>query len=134
MGAAKYISKSFESSAKTRTPEYRTRLSAWRKQGTIVRVETPLNPVRARGLGYKATNDYFVSRVKVTRGKRVRRQPDLGRKPAKNRKRVNPGKAWQWFAELKASLKYKNAKVLGSYWVGEDAVDQYYEVVLKTEN
>lgn len=134
MGAAKYISKNFEKAASDRTPVYRARVSLWNKGGTIERVENPLNPSRARMLGYKASNDFFVVRVRVKRGKRVRRQPDLGRKPAKNRKRVNPGKSWQWFAEFKASLRYSNADVLGSYWVGENSVDQYYEVVLKTHN
>ena len=134
MGAAKYIAKSFINSIKTKSPVYKARLYAWRRQGTIVRVEKPLNPTRARALGFKSVNGFFIARVKMTRGKRVRRAPDLGRKPGKNRKRVNPGKAWQWFAELKATLRFKNSKVLGSYWVGEDAVSQYYEVVLKADN
>jgi len=131
MGAFKHIQKSFAASAKARSPAFRLRLTQWRKQHTIERVKNPLNPLRARELGYKATKDFVVVRVRVPRGKRRRRAPDLGRKPAKNRKRENPGKQWKWFAEQKAQHRFTNLRAINSYWVGEDGKNAYYEVILK---
>ncbi len=130
MGASSYIRKSFAESTRSRSDAYRHRLSAWRRQKTIERVERPLNPVRARELGYKATKDFVVVRVRAKRGKRVRRKPDLGRKPGKNRKRENPGKPWKWFAEQKAARRYKNLRVVNSYSVGKDGQNQYFEIIL----
>ncbi len=134
MGAFKYIKASFEKAYKTRSDAYKKRLQAWRGQSTVERVENPINPIRAKELGYKATKDYIVVRVRTRRGKFKRPRPDLGRKPAKNRLRENPGKPWSWFAEVKAQRFYPNMKVVNSYWVGEDGVAQYYEVILKTRS
>ncbi|VVB68550.1 50S ribosomal protein L15e [Candidatus Norongarragalina meridionalis] len=127
--ATKYIRGSFRKSYKKRD----IALKQWRGEHTIERAEKPANPVRARTLGWKATKDYIIARVRVKRGKRVRPKPDQGRKPAKNRKRENPGKSWQWFAEQKAEHKFDNLRALGSYWVGEDSISQWYEVVLKRD-
>ena len=131
MGASKYIRQSFTETQGSQI--YKARLRVWRQGHSMERVEKPLNPARARELGYKAKPGYFVVRVKTKRGKRVRNRPAIGRKPGKNRKRENPGKPWQWFAEQKAMLKHKNAAVVGSYFVGADGERQYFEVILKTK-
>ncbi len=132
MGAFKYIKASFEKSYKTRSEEYRKRLQAWKKQSPVVRIENPTNPGRARELGYKATKDYIVIRVRTKRGRVKRPRPDLGRKPAKNRLRENPGKPWSWTAEKKAQRFHPNMRVVNSYWIGEDGVAQYFEIIMKT--
>ncbi len=134
MGAFKYIKANFEKSFKTRSNEYRLRLQKWRGEPAVTRVENPINPARAREVGYKATRDFVVVRVRTKRGKIARPRATLGRKPAKNRIRENPGKPWLWFAEKKAKRFYPNLTVVNSYWVGEDGMAQYYEVVLKNES
>ena len=131
MGMYGYVQKSFSQSFKERSPAYRKRLMQYRKGATIQRVEKPTNIARAHVLGYKARKDFEVVRVRVPRGKRRRRAPDLGRKPAKNRKFENPGKPWQWFAAQRAGRKFKNLEIVNSYWVGEDGRSQYYEVILR---
>ena len=68
--------------------------------------------------------------MRVKRGKRRRPAPSLGRKPGKNRKKENPGKPWQWFAEQKAAKRFPNLRALNSYFVGEDGQNAYYEVIL----
>ena len=133
MGAYKYIRETFQKEYKERSPQLRQRLSKWRKQNTLTRVVKPTNITRARSLGYKATKDYIVARVRVKRGKRRRSATSLGRKPGKNRKTENPGKPWQWFAEQKASKRYPNMNVINSYFVGEDGQHAYYETILENK-
>jgi large subunit ribosomal protein L15e len=133
MGAFKYIKESFEKSFKTRPEFHRKRLQAWRRTSSVVRVENPFNPGRARELGYKASKDFIVVRVKTPRGKVKRKRPDLGRKPAKNRLKENPGKPWLWFAKQKVRRYHPNLKVVNAYWIGEDGSNQYFEVILKTK-
>ncbi|AWR97266.1 50S ribosomal protein L15e [Acidianus sulfidivorans JP7] len=103
----------------------------WRHEGTIVRLEKPIRLDRARELGYKAKQGFVVVRVKVRRGGMNKIRPNSGRRP----KRMGvygygPGKGYRWIAEEKANRKYPNLEVLGSYYVGEDGIYKYYEVIL----
>jgi large subunit ribosomal protein L15e len=126
----KYVRKSFALSFKTRSDAFKQRLAKWRRENTVVRAEGPTNPVRARELGYRATKDFIIARVRVKRGKRVRDRSRLGRKPGKNRKRVNPGRELSYYAEQKVKRDFTNLDVVGSYLVGEDGINKYFEVIL----
>lgn len=130
MGAGKYIAASFAESAKQRSNSYRQRVSKWRKQAVIVRTD-PTNPVRARALGYKANRETIVARVRMKKGKRVRPKADLGRKPGKTRKRVEPGRSLEWYAMQKATRRFPNMKPINAYWVGEDGSNKFFEVIMK---
>ncbi len=130
-GFYKYMRQSFEQGYATRSPLHRKRLQEWREQKSVQRIERPTNLARARELGYRAKKEFVLLRVKVPRGKRKRNRPDLGRKPGKNRKFVNPGKSWQWFAEQRGLRWHRNLELVGSYWVGADGERQYYEVILR---
>ncbi len=134
MGAFKYIKESFAKTFKTKPEFHRKRLQAWRRTSSVVRVANPFNPGRARELGYKASKDFIVIRVKTPRGKVKRKRPDLGRKPAKNRLKENPGKPWSWFATQKAQRRYPHFKAINAYWIGEDGSNQYFEVILKSRS
>lgn len=46
----------------------------------------------------------------------------------------SPHKSARWIAEEKAARKFPNLVVLGSYWVGEDGVYKWYEVVMADPN
>jgi large subunit ribosomal protein L15e len=128
------ITKNFQETFKTKPGYYKQRLTEWRKQGSIVRVEKPLNPERARALGYKAKKGFFVIRVMVKKGLRKRRQPRAGRKARHNYRYVQPGLNKQAIAEQKAARKHRNAEVLGSYYVGEDGQHLFYEVIMATHD
>ncbi len=130
MGMYKYVRKSFAASMKKRSDAFKERVRKWRGGRTIVRADSPSNPVRAHELGYKATKDFVVARVRISHGKRRRRQADLGRKPAKNRKFVEPGRELKWFAEQKASRRFSNLDVVNSYLAGSDGQYKYFEVIL----
>ncbi len=111
------------------------RLMLWRKEPTVVRVERPTRINRARALGYKAKQGYIVVRVRVRKGGLNRPRPRSGRRP----KRMgvhgySPHKSAQWIAEERAARKYPNLVVLGSYWVGEDGMYKWYEVVMVDPN
>ncbi|MEB2836712.1 MAG: 50S ribosomal protein L15e [Desulfurococcales archaeon] len=107
------------------------RLVEWRRQPAIVRVEKPTRLDRARELGYKAKQGVIVVRVRVRKGGRRKPRPNKGRRP----KRMGvygfaPAKGLQVMAEERAQRKYPNLVVLGSYYVGEDGLYKWYEVIL----
>ncbi len=130
-GAYSYIRKSFGQSFKQRSPVFRARVQAWARQRRAVRVQRPLNPGRARELGYEAKREFVVVRARVGKGKRARPSPRLGRKPGKNVKRVSLGKSLQWLAEQKALRTHNNLSLVGSYFVGSAGDVEYYEVILR---
>ncbi|MBI4361513.1 50S ribosomal protein L15e [Candidatus Micrarchaeota archaeon] len=134
MGYAKYVRASFAKSAKERSESYTLRLRKWRKQPVVNRADGPTNPVRARELGYKAAPGYVIARVRIRRGRHRRRQPDLGRKPGRNRKRVEPGRELKWYAQNRAARRFANLTPVNAYWVGEDGVYKYFEVILRDDN
>ncbi len=128
--AYKYIRQSFRTTMASKSRLYKERLVQWGKQGTVVRLEGPTNVPRARSLGYKATKEYLIARVRISKGKRARRRVDLGRKPGKNRKKVNPGVPLSQYAEGKARKNFTNLNVTGSYFIGQTGSDKYFEVIL----
>jgi len=107
----------------------------WRREPTVVRIEKPTRINRARALGYKAKQGYVVARVRVRKGGLNRPRPSSGRRPKRmGVEGYSPHKSLQWIAEEKAARKFPNLVVLGSYWVGEDGVYKWYEVVMADPN
>lgn len=130
MGAYKYIRAAFQKQYKERDQVYRDKLTGWRKEGAIVRVEKPINIARARTLGYKAKIGYVIVRVRVDKGRRRRRTPMGGRKARHNFLLIQPDLSHQAIAEQRSNRKYPNLEVLNSYWVGEDGTHKYFEIIL----
>ncbi|MCX6772950.1 MAG: 50S ribosomal protein L15e [Candidatus Micrarchaeota archaeon] len=130
MGMYKYITKAFQEQYKERSMVLRKRITEWRKLGTVTRIERPTNISRARSLGFKAKEGFLMARVAVGRGSRKRPHPWGGRKAAKNVAYLSPGKSLQRMAEEKAGRVFSNLEVVNSYWVGQDGVKKYYEVIL----
>lgn len=131
MGMYKYITEAFEKEYAERSPEFRARLTKWRKEPVVLRVERPTNLSRARSVGYKAKKGIIVARVRVGRGQRKRRHPMGGRKPGKNIAYLSPGKSLQHQAEERAARRFSNFEVLNSYWTGQDGSYKYFEVVMQ---
>lgn len=130
MSLYKQIQKTFQKEYKERSPAYRARISEWRKESPIVRVEKPTNLARARTLGYKAKDGFVIVRVRVKRGKRKRHIRMRGRKPSKTGRFYSRHKSLQLIAEERAGRKFRNLEVLNSYFVGEDGQYKFYEVIL----
>lgn len=113
----------------------RKRLIEWRRQPAVVRIDKPTRLNRARSLGYKAKQGFVVVRVRVRRGGLNKPRPNSGRRP----KRMGvygygPSKGYRWIAEERAARKFPNLEVLGSYYVGEDGMYKYYEIIMVDPN
>jgi len=111
------------------------RMIQWRREPSIVRLSKPTRLDKARRYGYKAKQGIIVVRVRVRKGPMNRRRPRSGRRP----KRMGvygytTNKSNQLIAEERAARKYPNMEVLGSYWVGEDGIYTWYEVILVDPN
>ncbi|MEM0067792.1 MAG: 50S ribosomal protein L15e [Saccharolobus sp.] len=125
-----YIEKTWQSD-EWKEKVIRARLIEWRKGPAIVRIKKPTRLNRARALGYKAKQGFVVVRVRVRRGGLNKSRPNKGRRP----KRMgvygySPAKGYRWIAEERAARKYPNLEVLGSYYVAEDGMYKYYEVIM----
>jgi len=110
--------------------ELRKRLAEWRVGKAIERVEKPLRLDRARALGYKAKPGFVVVRVKLMRGGRKRARIKGGRRSKRKSTKKTLKASYQWVAEQRAARKYRNLEVLNSYWIGQDAIYYFYEIIL----
>ncbi len=107
------------------------RMTEWRRGEAFVRVEHPTRIDRARELGYRAKQGYVVVRARVRRGGRRRPSPMGGRHPKRRGiVKITMAKSIQRIAEERTAKRYPNLEVLNSYWVGEDGMHKYYEVIL----
>ncbi len=130
MGAYRQIERTFQEEYKERGEAFRARLSGWRSEPAVVRIEKPTNIARARKLGYKAKEGVVVARVKVERGLRKRQKVRGGRKPSKNGRFFAFRKSLQSVAEERAARKFSNCEVLNSYYVGADGSYKFFEAIL----
>ena len=134
MGCYKYLEELWKHK-QSELVRFILRIRTWEyRQLTMVhRVSRPSRPEKARKLGYKAKQGYVIYRTKVRRGgrkKNVRKGTVFG-KPRNNgirkQKKVRNLKS---IAEERVGRKCSNLRVLNSYWVGQDAVNKFYEVIL----
>ena len=126
MGIYKYLRETW----KNPTLLMRQKLIKWRREPSVLKLEYPTRLDRARSLGYKAKNGIIVARVKVKRGGKKRPMFRAGRKPKNYRRKLLLNKNYQRIAEERANKKFHNMEVLNSYWVGEDAIHRWFEVIL----
>ena len=119
---------------KSKSDEFRQinkeRLIEWRKEGSTVRVSRPTRIDRARSLGYKPKSGVVVVRQRVLRG--GRRRPDIkgGRRSKHARQLKILDKSYQAVAETRAADKYPNMEVLNSYYLAQDGLRYWFEVIL----
>ncbi|MEF8757181.1 MAG: 50S ribosomal protein L15e [Halobacteriales archaeon] len=107
----------------------------WREQGAIERIERPTRLDKARELGYKAKQGVVVARVSVRKGTARKSRFTAGRRSKRQGvNRIGRRKNIQRIAEERASRKYRNLRVLNSYWVGEDGSQKWYEIILLDPN
>ncbi len=107
------------------------RMVEWRRGAAFTRLEHPTRIDRARERGYRAKQGYIIVRARVRRGGRRRPHPMGGRHPKRRGlRKITMAKSIQRIAEERAAGHYPNMQVLNSYWVGEDGMHKYYEVIL----
>lgn len=113
----------------------RQRVIQWRQEPAVTRIEHPTRIDRAHKLGYKAKQGYIIVRAKVRRGGRKKPRPPSGRRQKRmGVKKLKPAKSLQLIAEERAARKYPNLEVLNSYWVWQDGIQKWYEVILIDPN
>jgi large subunit ribosomal protein L15e len=130
MSSYKYIQQTFQKEYHVRSPEYRAKLTKWRKEPAVVRVDAPTNIASARFRGYKAKKGFVIVRVRIIKGKRKREKPNKGRKPSKYGRFFSRHKSLQNIAEERANKHFPGLEVLNSYWVGADGSNKFFEIIL----
>ncbi len=127
MGLTKYLREAWK---KPDVESNRLRMVEWRKCGSITLVDKPLRLDRAHALGYKAKKGIVVVRVKILRGGHKRPRPKKGRRSKRLHIRLNLSMNYKEIAEQRAARKYPNCEVINSYWIGQDGMNYFYEVIL----
>merc|ERR1712014_536668 len=133
MGAYKYVQ---ELSRRKQSDILRflLRVRCWeyRQLNVIHRASRPSRPEKARRLGYKAKQGYVIYRVRVRRGNRKKHAP----KGATYGKPVHQGvnqlkfqRSLRSLAEERVARRCSNLRVLNSYWINQDGVYKYFEVI-----
>ena len=131
MGFYKYVQDLWKRPKKNLGDLWKDRLYKWRREASIVRIAKPTRIDRARSLGYKAKQGIVVARVRIGRGGRERPHNLAGRKPKRSGlKKFFPKKSLQLISEERVSKKYPNLEVLNSYYVCEDGLFKWYEVIM----
>ncbi len=127
MALHKYLQKAWNN----RDPVlWRARLVAWRKEPVSVRVEHPTRLDRAHALGYKAKQGVFIIRQRLERGGRMVEKIKGGRTSKSFRQRLDLNKSYRTVAEQRAVAAYPNCEVVNSYYVAEDGIYFWFEVIL----
>jgi len=108
----------------------RERMTLWRGEGSVEKVEKPLRLDRARILGYKDKKGFVVVRVKLKRGGHKRPRPNKGRRSKRLHINKNLKVNYQWIAEQRAAKKLTNLEILNSYWIGADGENYFFEIIM----
>src|SRR5579872_1016858 len=116
---------------KENSPELRAKAIQWRKENALVRVDRPSRIQRARRLGYKAKQGIVVVRMRVGKGNMRKKRPVAGRRPKHlGVLRIKPALSMQRVAERRVLERFPNLKLLGSYYLFQDGIYLWYEVIL----
>lgn len=112
----------------------RTRLCEYRQRSEIFKVEKPTHLERARCLGYKAKLGYHLYIVRVLRGNFKRglyynNGNTRGKCSNAGINQIKPSQKNQVKAEVAVGKRSPNLRVLNSYWVAEDMIYRYFEVI-----
>jgi large subunit ribosomal protein L15e len=108
----------------------RNRMTEWRKQDSVVKIEKPIRLDRARALGYRDKKGFVVARIKIKRGGHKKPRPNKGRRSKRQTARKTLKMNYKWIAEQRVARKFKNLEVLNSYPIGKDGINYFFEVIL----
>jgi len=110
--------------------DYREKVRAWNKEGSVERLARPTNPGRARALGYKAKQGFVMARVRIKKGGRRKPSTRKGRKPKSSGVFFTTEASKQAIAERRVADKFPNLEVINSYFIGQDGKHKFYEVIM----
>ncbi|MBI3309191.1 MAG: 50S ribosomal protein L15e [Candidatus Melainabacteria bacterium] len=130
MGLYKYVNAAWRKPKENLGSLWKERLIVWRGEPVTLRIDRPTRIDAAHSLGYKAKPGFIIVRQRVLRGGRQKPKFKGGRRPKRMGRKKIVGMTYQEIAERRAAKKYVNLEVLNSYWVGEDGIYKWYEVIL----
>jgi len=111
----------------------RVRVWEYRQLPSVCRVSRPTRPDKARRLGYKAKQGFCIYRARVRRGGRKRpvsKGIRYGKPVHQGVKKLKFARNLRSVAEERAARRCGALRVLNSYWLNEDSVYKYYEVIM----
>jgi large subunit ribosomal protein L15e len=113
------------------SPEIRQRAIQWRKETAFTRIQRPSRIQRARRLGYKAKQGMVVIRTRVGTGGMRRQRPVAGRRQKHmGVTRMKADINMQQVAEKRTQERFKNLKLLGSYFLYKDGFHYWFEILM----
>ena len=116
---------------KDNSAELREKAILWRKQNAMIRIVKPSRISRARRLGYKAKQGIVVVRMRVGTGGMRKQRPRGGRRPKHlGVTRIKAAVSMRQVAERRVLERYRNMKLLGSYFLYKDGMYYWFEVIL----
>jgi len=110
----------------------RVRCWEYRQLNVIHRATRPSRPDKARRLGYKSKQGYVIYRIRVRRGNRKRMAPKgatYGKPVNQGVNQLKPQRSLRSVAEERVGRRCGNLRVLNSYWINQDGVYKYFEVI-----
>eukprot|EP00731_Ephydatia_muelleri_P025094 Em0017g177a len=111
----------------------RVRCWQYRQLTSVHRASRPTRPDKARRLGYKAKQGYVIYRVRVRRGGRkkpVSKGIVYGKPKNVGINQLKFQRSLRSVAEERAGRYCGALRVLSSYWVGQDSIYKYFEVIM----
>jgi len=134
MGAYKYMEELWKKK-QTDVMRFLSRVRTWelRQLPAIHRASRTSRPDKARRLGYKAKQGVAVFRVRVKRGGRKRKVAKgicYGKPSTSGVTKIKSHRNLKSVAEERVGRKMGSLRVMNSYWVTQDAVNKWYEVIM----
>ena len=138
MGAFKYLEELWKKK-QSDLLRFVLRVRAWeyRQLPVVHRCSRPSRADKARRLGYKKTQGYVVYRCRIRRGGRkrnIRKGIVFGKPVNHGIRKLKKEQTHKNIAEQRVGRRCANLRVLNSYWVGQDASNKFYEVIMVDPN
>ena len=130
-----HIAETWKTMLKTRSQYLKDKSYHWRREPTIHRIDSPSRLDKARALGYKAKQGITVVRIRVGRGGMRKQRPISGRRPKHiGVIHIKQSESMKLVAQRRVKEKFINLKVLGSYFLHQDGMYSWFEVILIDPN
>lgn len=134
MGAYKYLEELWKKK-QSDLLRFVLRMRTWeyRQLGVIHKCNHPSRPEKARKLGFKKKQGFFIYRIRVRRGGRKRPVPKgiiYGKPKTQGVTGLKAYRSLRAIAEERVGRKAPACRVLNSYWVAQDATYKFFEVIM----
>nr|UXY87938.1 60S ribosomal protein L15 [Cryptomonas curvata] len=138
MGASSYVNEIWRKK-QSDIMSFLLQIRSWeyRHYPSIHRVKFPTRLEKARKLGYKSKQGFIIYRVRIRRGGRkrpVKKGITYGKPKGHGVNELKFNRNKRSLAEERASKICGNLRVLNSYWLNEDSIYKYFEIIFIDPN